>query len=1034
MSVQVTGSGTNQFKDRCRFPLRFGTGTPVVGYGNMTFGQTILMKGNGVAPTSFSSFFSVSGVPYKDNWSTYVMISPVLVMCGEHYYSGMTQQLRQWTVNEQGTNNGGAVITTLDGFVPFADRMFDTAVDSNGALHVIYNDLTTNMGNTYLTLYYINNVGGTWNTRVEIYGASATAQFAALRQPSIIIDSNNLPIISAPAISTTNTWNRGNVNNATSFSVQALSPSATYGHNTLGCDIRGNLYVFARAGAGDLRIDKHKAGDAWGTDTNYTFSNKEFDQLYGVRIIGDYAYVVFKDQTNNPNGVSIAKIGISGTIPTYVTTLERTSDDWYEFEATFKNSPLYHNYDKNGVDVGVSANAKEIDLPMNLWDGATLYDPYWESFQIAPTIALNTADASEFTDTTPTLEATGDEQFDLDTLEYDVQVMTDNLAVVDSYSESNYVSSWHTNGYDGAAQSFTGDGKYLTRATFYLFRSNTTPVGFAKVKLYAHTGTFGTSSVPTGSPLATSSTALAVSTLTTTPTLVNFEFDGSFQLVNGTKYVIAIEYYDGLTNQSLQIGVDSTTPTHSGNSSRRLDNQSYVADSTVDLIFYINGHTVLLDRASDIDTSEFVNAASGTDAFDSQQSYNTNTNINNVQTALGQSFQGQNLDLKSASFRLYKTNSPTGNAVAKLYAHSGTYGTSSVPTGTALATSDTFDVSTLGTLLATAQLVEFNFSTPYTLSSGTNYVIVVEYTNGTSTDYISARRTTSSVHSGNASHYISSWSADSGFDLEFAVNTYDTHPFNDAEKIAFTVDGINIDLHNTIQSLTFYYLNSGGNPTAIGQSFTGSGDDLTGAKFYIAKLGSPTGNVFVKLYAHSGTFGTSSVPTGTALATSNAFDISTLTTTNGWIDFTFGTPYTTVNGTKYILVIEFTGGSAGNSLKVNITGSSGTLHNGNECLYTGTWSADSNYDVLFYAYGTTQLSVATYYWRARARSGDLKGYWSAIRSFDITVVSSNVSKIKVGSWKDWGANPQINIGGTWKAITAVKINIGGVWKDVDITP
>ena len=66
---------------------------------------------------------------------------------------------------------------------------------------------------------------------------------------------------------------------------------------------------------------------------------------------------------------------------------------------------------------------------------------------------------------------------------------------------------------------------------------------------------------------------------------------------------------------------------------------------------------------------------------------------------------------------------------------------------------------------------------------------------------------------------------------------------------------------------------AGGNP-AVGQSFTGNGLILNSAEFYLKKKGSPTGNAVVKIYAHSGTYGTSSVPTGSALATSDNFDVS----------------------------------------------------------------------------------------------------------------------------------------------------------------
>ena len=64
----------------------------------------------------------------------------------------------------------------------------------------------------------------------------------------------------------------------------------------------------------------------------------------------------------------------------------------------------------------------------------------------------------------------------------------------------------------------------------------------------------------------------------------------------------------------------------------------------------------------------------------------------------------------------------------------------------------------------------------------------------------------------------------------------------------------------------------------VGQSFTGDGKTLSSVKFYARKVGSPTGNIYAKIFAHSGTYGTSSVPTGTELAVSGAVDVTTIST------------------------------------------------------------------------------------------------------------------------------------------------------------
>lgn len=139
---------------------------------------------------------------------------------------------------------------------------------------------------------------------------------------------------------------------------------------------------------------------------------------------------------------------------------------------------------------------------------------------------------------------------------------------------------------------------------------------------------------------------------------------------------------------------------------------------------------------------------------------------------LAQSFSATDATLTSCQFYMRKVNSPTGNAVAKLYAHSGTFGTNGVPTGAALATSDNKDVSTLSGSLA---LVEFSFSgvNQYTLVNGTKYCISLEYTGGDATNRLGiAADSTSPAHSGNIAELLSgsSWSGRNDIDLIFYVN------------------------------------------------------------------------------------------------------------------------------------------------------------------------------------------------------------------------------------------------------------------------
>lgn len=156
---------------------------------------------------------------------------------------------------------------------------------------------------------------------------------------------------------------------------------------------------------------------------------------------------------------------------------------------------------------------------------------------------------------------------------------------------------------------------------------------------------------------------------------------------------------------------------------------------------------------------------------------NSRFGLNNTVKKRGQSITGDGNELKSVLFHLHKIGSPTGSAKVELFAHSGTFGSSSVGTGSALATSDTIDVSTLiqDTDTNVFDPIRFNFSTPFTLVDGTNYVITVTYTNGSSTNQVGvAIDTTSPTHAGNASSFTTIWSSAGTIDLLFEANQSNT--------------------------------------------------------------------------------------------------------------------------------------------------------------------------------------------------------------------------------------------------------------------
>lgn len=145
--------------------------------------------------------------------------------------------------------------------------------------------------------------------------------------------------------------------------------------------------------------------------------------------------------------------------------------------------------------------------------------------------------------------------------------------------------------------------------------------------------------------------------------------------------------------------------------------------------------------------------------------------------------------------------------------------------------------------------------------------------------------------------------------------------------------------------------------TKLGQSFTAYNAYLDSCKFYLSKTGSPTGNITANLYAHSGAFGSSSVPTGAALATSTAVSAATVSDGFALVTFTFDGTYlfTSVN---YVITIEYSGGDASNRINVG-TDTTSPTHSGNYSQYSGSWSAISGNDLTFYVYGNIPAGIHT---------------------------------------------------------------------------
>ena len=113
--------------------------------------------------------------------------------------------------------------------------------------------------------------------------------------------------------------------------------------------------------------------------------------------------------------------------------------------------------------------------------------------------------------------------------------------------------------------SFTGNGLKINVGTLSLSKAGS-PTGTAEARIYAHTGIFGSSGEPTGTPLAISAT-LDVSTLTGTKVLTPFIFHDPFKTVNATNYFFTLSYEDGDSVNHVDIGTE-VVGTSAGNGAR----------------------------------------------------------------------------------------------------------------------------------------------------------------------------------------------------------------------------------------------------------------------------------------------------------------------------------------------------------------------------------------------------------------------------------------------------------------------------------
>ena len=137
----------------------------------------------------------------------------------------------------------------------------------------------------------------------------------------------------------------------------------------------------------------------------------------------------------------------------------------------------------------------------------------------------------------------------------------------------------------------------------------------------------------------------------------------------------------------------------------------------------------------------------------------------------------------------------------------------------------------------------------------------------------------------------------------------------------------------------------------VGFAITLAGDkNIQTVDFFLDKVGTPTADSVMKakIYAVTGSVGTSGLPTGSLLATSIDVDVSVLTGTFAFVQFTFEEPYAATAG-NFAIFLEYNSGDASNYVRIGTDSSSPT--HGSNAFATNTvgsgWAADTTQDIIF---------------------------------------------------------------------------------------
>lgn len=322
------------------------------------------------------------------------------------------------------------------------------------------------------------------------------------------------------------------------------------------------------------------------------------------------------------------------------------------------------------------------------------------------------------------------------------------------------------------------------------------------------------------------------------------------------------------------------------------------------------------NQDSDVELQGRSYAGGTVDTNASGSTGNIGTNSGGVIVRRAQSFTiGQGIFTTFDVSMGANNGSPTGTITWSIQTNSG-----SVPSGSVLAT------GTFTPVASSVNTVNVPLAQQIVFAAATTYWLVFESTNTQATNVFwnIVRQTTSSYAGGNDAVKLdaAAWSAQTG-ELDIVVTSTSV---TKNDKLA---QGIQIDAEA----------------------------EITSVRLWLKKVGTPTGNLTVKLQTDS-----AGSPSGTPVTngTSDVIAASTLATSYGWITFTFAINPTLAAATQYHIVLETADTQSNSNYVVWGADSSSPSYADGEMQRerSAAWSAQSA-DACFDVNGIVDYSAST---------------------------------------------------------------------------